>query len=210
MAKQPNKSKTSKGKGGSNAGGRGQDSVTGLYWEVDGIGRLQSDKTYSISYEQMQKALTTFWGEGYADDTRPADEYPVTLEVEISKNMLVATSKDKRGNTSRSILRGDYEFTQGKLTSAKITESVYVDAFISGGLLETSGMAESHPGGRRIEKVNDYYSFYVAMNPGGNIISEYYSNETDISGNPSYFLQYGEDRFFYDGWQNNPFESNLI
>jgi hypothetical protein len=210
MAKQPKKSKTPKVRGGGKTGRSGQDAITGLYWEVDGIGKLQSDKVYSISYEQMQKALTTFWGEGYTDDTRPADEYPVTLEVEIAKNMLVATSKDKHGNTSRSILRGDYEFTQGKLTSARITESVYVDAFVSGGLLETSGMAESYPGGRRIEKVNDYFSFYVAMNPGGNIISEYYSSETDISGNPSYFLQYGEGRFFYNGWQNNPFDSNLI
>jgi hypothetical protein len=207
MAKKSRTPKTPRVKGGK-SGKSGQDAVTGLYWEVDGIGRLQSDKVYSISYEQAQKAIQPFLNQGYFNDSRPPEDYPIQLEIELSSNRMAISSIDAQGNKARDVLTGQLSFSKGRLSRFNIVESASFGIDGNGGY--ESGIIESFGSGRLLSNPNSFYSIYLDMANAGLQIGNYFSNGTTAEGNRSAFTTYGAGKFFGQGWENNLFNSNLI
>jgi hypothetical protein len=208
MTKKPKKAKTPKAPKGRGGRGGGKDPVTGLYWEVDGIGRLTNDKPGSITYEQAQRAIRPFIDAGYEDDTSSAAAYPMQIEVELSSNRMVITSIDSQGNIGRDVVSGVLSFTKGRLSGMRVNE--IANYYISRDGSFESGIVESFSGGRAINNPSNYYSVHLDMGGSGQIISDYYFSLNQSIGEKSTFTSYAGGRFFYDGWQNNPFASNLI
>ena len=195
-------------KGGGKAGGVAKDSVTGLYWEVDGIGRLDNDKTRRINYNQAQKAINGFLDAGFENDSRPAEDYDLQIEVEFSSRRLLVTTADANGELSRSVMTGQFNYDKNRLTSARVDQIASYTAYTQN--LEQGGIIEEYPGGRTIRDTKNYFEFFKALSDTGEITSSFSSSQWGQEGDKGRFTSYDGGRFFYDGWESNPFNSNLV
>lgn len=211
MAKKSKQSKEPKARKARAGSGRRQDSITGLYWDVDGIGRLETDKVNSISYEQMQKAAQSLQPYGYTEEAGLSPwDFPITLEVELSKDTLIATNSQSNGNINRTLLKGSFNFSKGRLRSGTITESITYDIYKTSNGIEVNGFAEAYPGGRQLTNPGKYSSFYNALVSPGQPIAEFNSSSSSEYGNKAFFTEYNGGKTFNDGWWQDPFTPNLI
>jgi hypothetical protein len=199
----PKKPKPGKG-GGSGSGTK--DSVTGITIDFDGIGRVTSDQVFNrdsalgsavLSSDAAYKASLTSW----------------EAEVELSNQFIVLTTSAK-GNppnsmsqeNSRVVLQGDFHFMGSKMQSARVD---YI-AQVSDGITSEYGTLESFRSGVTISNPASISSWQSSLAAPGEILASYDFYGGSGSGDKSTIASFGGGRFFYDGWQNNPFAANLV
>jgi hypothetical protein len=216
------------GQGSGDKGDGTKDRITGLhmewYWDNPSKRvRYNSDKIISFKKEEslMLKA-----GIPYIHDDSVVKGQ---REYEMSPKYLVETWTDKRDNgttnTGRSVYSGTFKYNKnGKLESAKITsiteEHFQITSgrysgkhkFISGFIHKTNGSGISLSNASSLkewqQKVSNHRNFKVDANYEYDAIPKSYSTGGPADRNA--LTRFGEGRFFYDGWESNPFNSNLI
>ena len=101
MSKKSKKAKNPKVKGGGKAGkGGGNDPITGIALDIQGVGRIQSDTVYDSSSEQASR-LKSLLGSGITDE--------ILLELEYSSNAIVLNTITRRRGAETGIGgAGDY------------------------------------------------------------------------------------------------------
>jgi hypothetical protein len=175
-----------------------KDRITGLTLNIDGIGRLTSDKIYGP-------------GSALADLFPRVEGAPFVQEVELefgSKEYVVMTARSNNGAVVRSVLQGSFKYGKGKVTSATINAM----ANASEGPTYGYGDIVTFGGGISVDNPQSSYAWQSALssNPGSTVASYDKDNGTVTAGDPSAFNAFGGGRFFYENWRENPFASNLI
>jgi len=198
MAQKPKKAKSPKTKGSNSTTGR-VDTTTGLSIDVDGFGRLTSDKVFSTESDFYKKifkrdSITSFQG-----------------ELEFGSDYIALTTLTKepgnsadKGNgwTERWVVQGQFKYAGNKITSAVIESTAQVS--------NSYGALNYYPGGVRVLSPSNPDSWASAMAQGGSSYTGFDNIDGVIQGNIEPFYAFGGGRFFSPGWENNPFASNLI
>ena len=202
-------------KAGKASGGEGgEDLATGIYWEIEGFGRIYNDKPISITREQWsriyQKAATGYGQQVDSEsgfEAPPFDSFPIQVEFEITSRQIVRTAVDSLGNAGRDVLTGEFSFTKGRLTELKVFEIAFGYVFNDA---DEYGEIQIFPSGRVISDPSNFFSIDLELTSKGQEIGSYYLSDSESEGDRMQFTRYNSGKFFYDGWQNNSFEANLI
>lgn len=200
MAKKPKKTKTPKSNGGSKTGKSGvKDSVTGLSLDVDGFGRLTSDKVFSTESEFYKKiferdSVTSFQG-----------------EFEFGSDYIALTTLTKepgnyadKGNgwAERWVVQGQFKYAGNRITSATIESTAQVSS--------SYGALNYYSGGIRVLNPSNPDSWASALSRGGSSYTGFDNIDGAIEDDIQPFYAFGGGKFFYPGWENDPFTTNLI
>ena len=213
MPKKPKKAKSPKIKDGKNRGReRGKDPVTGLYMEIPGA-LFESDKTITVRPKLL----------GIGED-----EGQVTGEAELGNDYVVLTGQGANGIT-RIVWKGNFEYNaNGKLVSALATDiaqdwNPYPNN--SGGIV-----SKYKTGSRQLVNAKGFVEFDSDNQSYWDHTDTYrqWEHETEYRGEAVFtgtidgadvwstglgkqaVIDFGEGRFFYDGWWQDPFSPNLI
>ena len=219
MAKKPKKAKTPKpGKGGGNGGG-GKDPVTGLTINLEGIGKVTSDKVYD-----KDSAVTKEWFSYYA--YRSPDVTESFIEFEFSDKYIVTTMQERYTNGDawvvRLVMQGLFKYKGKRISSATVVflaeDNIGPGSFygtttphLSGEVLGTRG------GSKTIANPNSLFSWAETLSGfegENNKLLEYNSGDIDngiqATGDESDIRAFAGGKFFQEGWWNDPFTPNLI
>jgi len=196
-----NKNRKSSGIGSTQ--GRQRDDVTGLTIEVDGFGSITSDKVYDKNSSFVKN---TFLSEGDQEYFKEFD-----LEVEFDKEFIIANirtlSQDSRVSTSRTVFQGEFKYEGRMVKSARIDYIAQVSGGEYGwGTLQRLGISIPQP--------SSAASWQSSLDPiQGTVVAEYdigINTPGEVTGNYQGVVSFGNGRFFYEGWENEPFSSNLL
>lgn len=198
--KNKNKTKKRKSKGfDSPSRTRGRDDVTGLSIKVDGLGRLTSDKVFSTQSEFYKKifkrdSITAFQG-----------------ELEFGSDYIVLTTVTKEpgnfanksdGWTERWVVQGQFEYSSNRITSAVIESTAQAS--------NSYGALNYYSGGAKVLKPSNPDSWAAALSREPSQYRGYDNIDGSTEGDVAAFYAFGGGKFFYDGWESNPFGTNLI
>jgi hypothetical protein len=207
--KQKVRRKTSKEAPGKTAS---KDFLTGFYMtsigpvNQPGRERVEPDKIYTVTEADV---------EGLPNGYRSFEPgtYPLQYEFEFNRNSLVATIVQASGTKSRDVYIGEFGYTNGLMTSAKVFG--YANRFWipepDGSIFE-SGFSASVDGQSfaanpdRVE-LWFYPPFSASSTPA--VFSQINSVLTDDQGK-AFVTAFGGGKLLADGWHNEPFASNLI
>lgn len=179
---------------------KGKDSITGLSWDISEFGTIVSDQVYDK--DSPQGAALLFLSD--SDPTYRNSLSGWSGEIELSNEFIVFTV-DYIGvppgaperNIERAVLQGDFQFKGRKLISAKVDSLAVKTQFGP----DSAGYISQYGSGIQIKDPNSWRSwessFVSAL--GSMAVS-------DQPLDPSF----GGGKFFYEGWESNPFASNLI
>lgn len=176
-----------------------KDSVTGLSVDIDGFGRLTSDKVFSTESDFYKKtfkrdSITSFQG-----------------ELEFGNNYIVLTTLTKEpgnsadtgnGWTERWVVQGRFKYSGNRITSATIESTAQVSS--------SYGSLNYYSGGAKVLNPSNPDSWASAMSQGGSSYIGFDNIDGEIQGSIEPFYSFGGGRFFSPGWETNPFASNLI
>lgn len=174
--------------------------VNGFYPE-----KVISDKVYKKG-SSLIKNNSNIFGKEYLKKAITFD-----LEVEFGEEFIALTTKsirkDSTTQSSRTVFQGEFEYGDDEITSARID---YIAQGSQGegyewGVINKHGMTVPRP-----DSASSWQSTLMHM---GETLYEYDINEDaqgEIKGDYSTVTSFGMGRFFYDGWENNPFASDLI
>ena len=184
-----------------------EDSRTELNFKVNGFypETVISDEVYGKD-SSLIKGNKNLWGEDYLKKAVTFD-----IEVEFGEEFIVLTTnsirKDSTTDTGRTVYQGEFKYDGDVITSARID---YIAQVSHGeeygwGIINKEGKTVPHP-----DSASSWQSTF--MTPGETLyeydIDMYTPGE--ITGDYSTVTSFGMGRFFYDGWENNPFASDLI
>ncbi len=201
--KNKGKNKNRKRSGIGSTEGRQRDEVTGLSIEVDGIGQITSDKVYDRNSSFVKN---TFLSEGGQEYFREFD-----LEVEFNNEFIVASirtlSQDSRVSTSRTVFQGEFKYEGRKVKSARIDYIAQASGGDYGwGTLQRLVISIPQP--------SSAASWKSSLDPiQGTVVAEFdigINSPGEITGNYEGVVSFGNGRFFYEGWENEPFSTNLL
>jgi len=210
-SKKPKTPKAPKGRGGN---GGGKDSVTGLYFEVPGTKEVfRSDVTQTI-----KKGTSALF---------PDLDTDIIIEFELSKDYMVWTFRDVSDELgiSRIVQQGDFRYnSKGALTSATLGQSAQEWPTIPslGGVINSP-----RSGPISVDGSTNGFQMLLGMTGEEWATTDSYSSESfttqdgldaiqkgngfwEVGDGKIALRSFGQGKFFYDGWQNNPFASNLI
>jgi len=229
------KSKTPKAPNGRGGNGSGKDTVTGLFFEMiipensSKPTRIESDKQYGLESELIQEFLSV----GYQVKktfTTFNTEYEFNNDYIIQTIEAVDSVPDSTGDfdwITRMVYQGDFRYIKGVLTSASINliAQAWDSSHLGGSLwrfpqpikIKNPSSLASWASSLNLERWPDAWNTdsYSSMNiwneaytstmrmENGKEIWEYGAGKAAI-----YAL--GDGRIFYDGWETNPFATNLI
>ena len=174
--------------------------VNGFY-----LGKVISDKVYGKDSSLIQRNAKIF-GREFLKNAITYD-----LEVEFGEEFIALTTNSIRKNSttqsSRTVFQGDFKYGNDEITSARID---YIGQASQGegyewGVINKHGMTVPRP-----DSASSWQSTLMHM---GETLYEYDINEDTqgkIKGDYTTVTSFGMGRFFYDGWENNPFASDLI
>ena len=174
--------------------------VNGFYPE-----KVISDRVYRKG-SSLIKNNSNIFGKEYLKKAITLD-----LEVEFGEEFIALTTnsirKDSTTQSSRTVLQGEFKYGDDEITSARID---YIAQGSQGegyewGVINRHGMTVPRP-----DSASSWQSTLMYM---GETLYEYDINEDtqgEIKGDYSTVTSFGMGRFFYDGWENNPFASDLI
>jgi hypothetical protein len=212
MTKKSKKAKSPKAEVGGKAGKAKQDAITGLYMEIPGA-LFESDKTTTV----RPKAL------GIGED-----EGDVTGEAELGSTYIVLTGQGGNGIT-RIVWKGEFKYSNdGKLDSAQVTDVAQdwhpypnngggiISRYKSGSrqLVDSKGFVrfdsddQSH-----WEHTDTYRQWEHETEYGGEAVLSGTIDGAEVwstGKGKEAVTAFGEGRFFYEGWWNSPFASNLV
>jgi len=175
-----------------------KDKITGQTVDVDGIGRLTSDKVYGPGSDLV----------GFFPQVAGA---PFVQEVELefgSKEYVVMTARSSNGAVVRSVLQGSFTYKNGKVNSARIDAM----ASVSDGAAYGYGDIVTFGGGISVSDPQSAYAWQSAIsaNPGTTVASYDLDNGSVVAGSKEPFIAFGGGRLYQEGWAANPFAPNLI
>ena len=161
-----------------------------------------SDKVYDID-SSLSKAIM---------DKKHLREFTTSdLEIEFGKEFIVMTfngiKKDSSIETTRTVYQGEFKYADNEMTSARIDYEAQVshDEEYGWGVINTFGMTVPRP--------ITTWSWQSTLMKRGEMLYEYdigIDTPEEIASNYSAITSFGMGRFFYEGWANNPFASDLI
>ena len=214
------------GKGGGSGDGGGKAPVARSIL-IDGI-QLVSDQTYT-SDSPIGKLLLKYGQNGLAvddDGRRLADPEvdPITgyrpfvppagavykWEVEISEDYVVATAQYASGvniGTARSVWIGNFGFTGQRLTSFTFTE--WANAMVEPQLSPDGPYGGYSVKADRPETISPLTFWNLDRGDYKYTVTSEYGEKVSNSEMPG-LRAFGGGKFFYNGWDADPFASNLI
>jgi hypothetical protein len=143
-----------------------------------------------VSYSDKVNRLSDLYPPEYSRSAPfNMDEY--LLEYEFSPQYIVGTGSFG-GLVSRTVYRGDFQFTGNELTSGSISEVIRVGA---------SGNVDGYRLANRLSVIPTGYGFDL---PSPSNVRAEYGPSTPITTTD------GFAQFFPAGWGNRPFEDNLV
>ena len=182
--------KSSKGK---------KDKVTGMAIDVEGVGKLQSDKVYSKG-----SALSNLFQNPYATEWDAELEFGDKRYIAMT---IRATEPDQSNHptyTTRLVIEGDFKYKSNKLVSARVDRTAQVsDGPFGWGVINSYG-------GVSIANPMSASSWGAALSDPGTVTASYETNNGVQTGDLAALNGFGGGKFFYSGWEANPFASNLI
>lgn len=168
--------------------------------DIDGLGRLTSDKIFSTEsaiYQNIFKrdSITGFQGE---------------LEFGNSNYIALTTLIKEPGNSAdngsgwaeRWVLQGKFKYSGNKLTSATIKSTAQVSP--------SYGALNYYSGGAKVLNPSNPDSWAAALSRQPSSYVGFNNIDGFIEGSIEPFYSFGGGKFFYNGWESNPFASNLI
>lgn len=176
-----------------------KDKITGLTVDVEGVGKLQSDRVYSKG-----SALSNFFQNPYATAW--------DAEIEFGdKNYIVMTIRATEPNqtfhptyTTRLVIEGDFQYKRNKLTSARVDRTAQVsDGPFGWGVINSYGDL-------KINQTMSTSSWGASLSGPGTITASYQSDNGLQTGDVTALNAFGGGKFFYQGWESNPFDSDLL
>jgi len=228
MAKKSKKPKTPKAPKGRGGNGGGKDSVTGLTINYSDINlKIESDKLYRPDSELVKK----FRSAGYQTGTSVSDfttEYEFTDKYIIQTIKRVGSTPDATGDydsITRLVYQGKFDYDRGALKSASV--ELVAQAWDS----SIGGTLWRFPQPIKITNPSSLASWASSLNgrwpaawntdsySSENIWNEAYASTMrmengkeiwEYGAGKAAFYALGNGRIFYDGWETNPFDSNLI
>ena len=168
-----------------------------------------SDKTYGIDSKPVKNYF-------YLVDSSALENFSEhDTEVEFGENFIATTyksiHKDSTKGFGRTVYQGEFDYNNGEITSAR------VDRFAQVGLNNKSyGWGLVRDLGVTVPQPDSFWSWQSTLNTGinqGELVAEYdigMETPEEITGDYGSVVSYGNGRFFYDGWENNPFGQDLI
>ena len=180
------------------------------------LGGIESDKVYFTSKpNSTTSALYSEADNAYYYDAITGMSY----EIEFGRNAIVATiltnaSDDTRNGRwapielRRIAILGDFSYQDGKVLSANVT------SMATGGLGKR-GNDEYHygvihqPAFRELKNPDNLNSWGFLWE-GATIVNQYEKTPLSETGSIEALTSFGGGKYFYTGWENNPFDSNLI
>lgn len=206
----PTKSSTAKApkaKGG-RPGAGGKDSITGLTITVDGYGSITSDKVYDKDSALIKNSLGIT--SDYLSRVQSFD-----AEAEFNNNYIAFTTRqvdaDSRVSVTRTVFQGAFAYANNRVKSARID---YMGQVSDSGQYGYGGINYL---GITIQQPSSGLSWMSAINgalenPNSSTASFDIGMVTPgaITGDYATVASFAGGRFFYSGWKDNPFASNLI
>jgi len=207
--------------------GPSKDPVTGQKLIFSDLGTIQSDKVYGKENSRWLQPIATNLG----FTKKEMDSLKgFNIEFEFSNQYIAVTTQvkgDTRSQynlpatygpnwTARWVLKGDFAYDNGKLTSAVLKEGAF--QVVSQSKQYEGGSATSFYSSATVQDLGKFSSIKAAANYAGNggtppgLTTNFYpvSGSQSNSSVQSWVKQFGDERFFYSGWETNPFASNLI
>jgi hypothetical protein len=205
----------------------GQSSASGLSIEIDGI-TLTSGQTYThdsltgqLLLKMGQNALATDENgsrlakvEDPITGYRPLDSLPAGAsykwKVELNKTCLALTAQFVNGSnktTGRTVWTGNNTFTGNKLTSLNFSSAA--SAFVDG-LKPTNSFSGLTQQPNVPVTITAPFTFKgLDANDYTYTINSEYSGVSSNANMPS-VQAFGGGKFFYNGWNADPFAANLL
>jgi len=227
MAQKPKKVKTPKPPKAGGGKGDGQDPVTGLTINYSDITlRVESDKQYGPDSELVKK----FRSAGYQTGTSASftTEYEFNDRYVIQTINSVGSTPDATGDydfITRLVYQGKFDYDRGALKSAS------VELVAQAWDLSLGGTLWRFPQPIKITNPSSLASWASSLNgrwpaawntdsySSENIVNEAYASTMrmengkeiwEYGAGKAAFYALGNGKIFYDGWETNPFNSNLI
>jgi hypothetical protein len=223
MAKRPKKTKTPRIKGGST---KGSAKALGISYSEIGA-QVETDKVYDFNSDLIKKFKSVGYQVG-------SDTVDFVTEYEFNKNYIVQTIKstsrepDISGDydtVTRIVYQGEFAYSKGAVTNATINLMAQVfDSAMGGNIWR-------FPQAIRVNNPSSLASWASALNgrwpdewATDGYSSEQFANDAytsvmrmdggkeiwETGGGKATFQSLGGGKFFYDGWESEPFASNLI
>ena len=204
----PRKNKNRKSSGIGSTQERRRDDVTGLTIEVDGFGSITSDKVYNKNSSLIRNTVGN--QSDYLDQLQSFE-----AEVEFNKSYIAYTTRqvDAEGKVgaTRTVFQGAFEYSGNRVKSARID---YMGQVSDSG---EYGYGGTNYLGVTVSQPSSGWSWMSAINsaldnPSSSTASFDIGVETPgaITGNYASVVSFGNGRFFYEGWENEPFSTNLL
>jgi hypothetical protein len=225
----PSKAQTGQQGSKKNSGTTTSDPITGQLLTFSDLGTIENDKVYGKeNYRWLQPILNNvgFTREGMDKIT------DFNIEFEFSKQYIAITMSVKNNSgdpvtgdwVGRRVLKGSFEYADSGLASATL-EFIGWQNFAkeSGSQIyqESGGFTKfANPTFKKIDSWSSIYD--IMLKKVGFEVNKQGLPDVDSYGTPGGYLninpaaakeritQLGEGKFFYNGWEANPFNSNLI
>jgi len=216
VAKTPKKAKTPKAPKGRGGNGSGRDTVTGLTVNLEGIGRIESDKVYD-----KDSAIAKEWFSYYA--YRLPDIVESFIEFEFSEKYIIGTTLSKYANGDsqviRTVMQGVFKYKNQEITSAAVAFTAE-DNIAPGSLYGIttpylSGEVRGKGGGSRsIANPSSLLSWVDTLSGFNDVLLDYtrgaVGDGPESAGDESAVRAFAGGQFFQAGWWQDPFTPNLI
>jgi len=232
MTKKPKKAKTAKVKGPGRGKGRdnpntevSMDSITGqpvstegagspssgnrAFVDIEGLGRIESDKVYDRN-SPLGRLYLSAANPAYVDallDWGIEVEFGTGAYVAMTQRAVLNRGKFIQEQVSRDVTQGDFVFRNSKFISGRVDFTAGADA----NNRAEEGAIQSF-GGIAIRTPLNASGLFPSTLYGtqGTVTSNFSIIDGQVTGTPQAIRDFGGGRFFNDGWWQDPFTPNLI
>ena len=175
------------------------------------IKKLKIANGFVINILSIHTNLSKSGFSSYSASKSALNSFTKSLSIEFGEEFIVLTTnsirKDSTTDTGRTVYQGEFKYDGDVITSARID---YIAQVSHGeeygwGIINKEGKTVPHP-----DSASSWQSTF--MTPGETLYEYEIGMDTpgEITGDYSTVTSFGMGRFFYDGWENNPFASDLI
>jgi len=224
VSKKVKKSKTPKAPKGRGGNGSGKDTVTGLIINLSNTTlRVESDKQYGHDSELVNKLRSAGYQIGTSTEFEFNDRYIIQTIGSVE------STPDSTGDydfITRLVFQGKFDYDRGALKSASVELVAQAwDGPLGGTLwrfpqpikIKNPSSLASWASSLNLERWPDAWN--TDSYSSENIWNEVYASTMrmengkeiwEYGAGKAALYALGNGRIFYDGWETNPFDSNLI
>ncbi len=212
MGKKGKKGRKEKNNEFNNKPQKGKDTITGLIFQIDNYGAIQSDTVYGPDSEFIRRIN---------EDSGLPTQGDLWIELELGKDKIVITTKFIGNDDSfieesyqRGVITGKFNYTNGILTRATLDGiSGYNISFKDGEPYYESSYIERFPQPREVADPSAAPPWEYAIREEGAEVIFFAQQSKDFNtdqGNVLDILGYLGGRIYEAEYWKNPFEPNLI